>query len=280
LYFTYKLVINLYSQSLIALIPVINFAFYQWTLKDSWLTIFFSIPLLLAVSLNILFPTFLTLRLARCDSPHSIFTNVPHLTKHGPLYIQYRTPRYYFSLLLIIANILRALFIAFARTRGEVQVISMVVVEVSVLAAHLVLRPYKTRGGDILSSFLATIRLVCTGLMVAFIQKLALAAIPRVAIGILVAVLFSIAIIVLFANIIIHLPGVGRLFKGSSRSHQDSAAHSMLDKETAPSFTESQTHLGRPHNPTPQHNIPLDPHVNQPYPDITPTHTPSELSSF
>ena len=260
--------------------PIIIFTFYQWTLKDSWLSIFLSVLLLIFVAGCILYPAFLTLRVIRCGTSPSLFTNMEHLTVNGPLYSQYRTPRYYFSLPLIVATFLRALFVAFAKANGEVQVILMIVVELGVLAAHLVLRPYKTKGGDILASYLAIIRFVCTGLMVAFMETLAVAAIPRVAIGILIAVLFSIAIIVLFVNIIIHLPGVHRLFKSSRRSQQDSAADSMLEKgDVSSSSTESQTHLGRPRNPTPERNIPLDPHVNQPYPDITPTQTAAEPHS-
>jgi hypothetical protein len=261
------------------LTPVVIFAFYQWTLKDSWLTIFLSVLLLLTLTGYILYSLFLTLRVVRHDSSGALLTDTEHLTSHGPLYAQYRTPRYYFSLPLIVATLFRALFIAFAKSNGEVQVILMVVVELCVVAAHLMLRPHKTRGGDILSFYVAIVRLVCTGLMIAFMETLTVAAIPRVAIGIVMAVLFSIAIIVLFVNIVIHLPGVNRLFKSTRRSHQGSAADSIWEKgDISTSSVESQTHLGRPRNPTPEHNIPLDPHVNQPYPDFTPSHTTAELS--
>jgi hypothetical protein len=204
-----------------------------------------------------------------------------HITLCGPLYAQYRTPRYYFSLPLIVATFLKAIFVAFAKANGEVQVILMVLVELGVMAAHLVLRPYKTRGGDVLASYLAIVRFVCTGLMIAFVETLAVAAIPRVAIGIVIAVLFSIAVVVLFINICIHLPGVSLLFKSSRLSRQDSAADSMLEEkeDMSHSLMESQTHLGRPHNPTPERNIPLDQHINQPYLDTTSTNTAAALPS-
>jgi len=228
----------------------------------------------------IICPSIIIFCVVRRDASYALFTNTEHLASRGPLYARYRTPRYYFSLLLVMATFLKALFVAFAKSNGQVQVILMVVVEFFVVAAHFVLKPHKTRGGNVFSSYLAIVQFICTGLMIAFMENLAVAAIPRVAIGILMAVLFSIAIIVLFVNIVIHLPGVNRLFKSTRLPHQDSAVDSILEKgDISPSSTESRTSFGRPHNPTPEHNIPLDPHVNQPYPDITPTQTAAELSS-
>jgi hypothetical protein len=261
--------------------PIIIFAFYQWTLQDSWLSTFFSVLLLLFIVACILYPAFLTLRMVRHNTPHYLFTNVDYLAAHGPLYAQYRNPRYYFSIILIFATFLKALFVAFAKANGEVQVILMVVVEFGVVAAHLVLRPSKTRGGDILASYLAIVRFVCTALMVAFIETLALAAIPRVAIGIVIAVLHSISVIFLFINIAIHLPGATRLFKYSKHSQQGSAIGSILEKGDIShhSSVESQTRLSRPRNPTPDRNVPLGPHVIQSYAEITPTQTPAEPPS-
>lgn len=260
--------------------PVVIFTFYQWTLKDSWLSIFFSVLLLLSVVGCIIHSAFITLRVIRQDMSYSLFTNIEHLAAHGPLYAQYRPSRYYFSILLISATLLKASLVAFAKANGEVQVIFLVVVEFGIVAAHLVLKPYKTRGGDVLASYLAIVRFVCTGLMIAFIETLAVAAIPRVAIGIIAAVLFSIAVVVLFINIAAHLPGVRRLFKSSQRSQQDSAVELMMEKgDISSSSTESQTHRGRPSNPTLQRNTRMDLHVNQPYPEITRTQIVAESQS-
>lgn len=170
--------------------------------------------------------------------------------------------------------LLKAIFVAFAKGNGEVQVILMLIVEACILASFLVLKPYKTRGGDVLGLFLAIVRLACTGLMIAFMETLAVAAIPRVAIGIVAAVMFSVAVIVLFVNIVLHLPLIGHFSKSSRHSLQDSAVGSMMEKGDVSS--ESDIPAGRPRNPTPERNIPLDPDVNQPYPTTTPTHTTAE----
>lgn len=219
------------------------------------------------------------MRMVRRDTPFAPYTHTEYLASYGPLFAQYRTPRYYFTLVLVIAIFLKALFIAFAQANGEVQVALTIVVELGVLAAYLFLKPHKMRGGDILATYLAIVRFVCAGLMVAFLENLSLTAIPRVIIGIVMAVLFSIAAIVLFINVIMHLPGVHWLRKSPQPSQQDSAADSILEKgEVVPTPTESKTRLGRPRNPTPERNIPLDPEINRPYPDITPTQTTAEPS--
>lgn len=150
----------------------------------------------------------------------------------------------------------------------------MIVVEFGVLAAHFACKPYKTKGGDVLATYLAIVRFVCTALMVAFMETIHLAAIPRVVIGIIIAVLFSVAIIVLFVNILLGLRLIFRSPQPSQASQQDSAAESILEKGGAsPSSTDSHMDFGRPRNPTPERNVPLDSHVNQPYPSFTPTQT-------
>lgn len=217
-------------------------------------------------------PIYNTLNVARRDSRYALWSNTDHLASHGPLYAQYRLPRYYFTFILLIAIFLKAIFVAFAKASGVVQLILMIVVELGVLGAYVVLKPYKTRGGDVLATYLSVVRFVCTGLMIAFIEKFAVAAIPRVAIGIVMAVIFSIAVIVLFINTLL---GFVRLLQTSCRhSHIDSADDSIMERGSiSPSSTE---HFGRPRNPTPEKNVPLDPDVIQPYPAFTPTHTTAE----
>jgi len=195
---------------LIAFTPVTIFAFYQWTLKDSWLSILLSVIFFILVSGYIAFSVFSTTRTSFRSSAYTLYTDKRHLEAHGPLYAQYRTPRFYFGIVLLAATFVKALFIAFGQANGEVQIILLVIVEVIVLVAQLVLRPHNTRGGDVLGTYLAVVRVVCTGLLVAFIESLNLAAIPRVVIGIVAAVILSIAVIVMFFNILTHL-GVFRL---------------------------------------------------------------------
>ncbi|KAF7969720.1 hypothetical protein HWV62_26126 [Athelia sp. TMB] len=251
---------------LISFPPVIIFTFYQWSLKDSWLSILLSVLMLIAVVGYIGYISFVTIRTARRDTALTLYTNTEHLAAHGPLYAYYRTPRYYFTLPLLIATFFKALFIAFVQVNGEVQIILILVVEFAVMTSYFVLKPHKTKGADVFGTYLAITRVCCTGIMVAFVEQIGLSAIPRVVCGAIMAVLFSVAIIALFINILIHF---FRLFKKPSQTVQsDAASGSIVEKGadgSSPSDTESQTHLGRPSNPTPEMNVRMDPRVIQPY---------------
>lgn len=158
------------------------------------------------------------------------------------------------------------MFTAFAQANGEVQVICILVIESAILAYLLYLRPHKTKGADILATYLALTRVVCTGLLIAFIQNLDVAAISRVAIGIVIAVIISIAVIVMFFNTLVNLG----LIKVPARFRRRKAPPS--DASNLEKGEKEEDMAGRPRNPTPERNIPLDPNLNQPYPE-----SPSEI---
>ncbi|KII92274.1 hypothetical protein PLICRDRAFT_50692 [Plicaturopsis crispa FD-325 SS-3] len=220
---------------LIALSPILIFTFYQWTLKDSWASVLLSVLTLLFIAGAILYPTFLTMRLARRSTPYSLLTNPEHHASYGPLYGQYRNPRFYFFLAVLAAMLLKALFVAFAKANGLVQLVLMLIVEVFLLLAQIVLKPHKMRGGDVLGTYLGVVRVVSTGAMIAFLQELHVKAIPRVVIGIAIALILSVAVVVLFINTLVHL-GVFSVFKRRRAtppppSPQDSTTASMVEKE-------------------------------------------------
>lgn len=257
--------------------PIAIFAFYQWTLKDSWLAIVFSVLLALLIGTYIIHVAITILKLARRDGTYVLYTDTSRLMPLGPLYAQYREPRYYFSMPLVVAIVLKAVIVAFAKANGELQVILLIVLECCVLAACLFLRPCQTRGADILTTYLSITRFVCAGLMVAFIEKLALAAIPRVVIGIIIAVLFSISVVVMSVIVIVNLPGFNQLFGRRRRVQQDSTIQSIIEKDgVSPSSTESQVDFGGLRNLTPEHDIQLDQGTKEPYFVDDPTTSNSE----
>jgi hypothetical protein len=259
-------------QCLIVFTPVTIFALYQWTLKDSWLSTLISVILLIAVVGYLLYPVFLTVRLALRSTPYALYTQPVHLASHGPLYAMYRSERFYATTPLLLAIFVKALFTAFSQANGEVQVIAMLIIECALLASLLTLRPHKSRGADILATYLAITRVVCTGMMIAFLESLNLGAIPRVVIGIVMAVIISVAVVVMFVNTLVNL-GLMRLIPARYRRHQDSIPDgSVLEKGADDTDW-------RPRNPTPQRNIPLDPDINQPYPD-SPSQTLTDRHSL
>ena len=233
---------------------------YQWTLRDSWLSILFSVLLLLGTFSFLSFSIFRIVRLAIRATPYGLYTKPQTITAYGPLFALYRPERYYAGMLFLASILVKAAFTAFAHANGEVQVIAILVIECAVLAYLLFLRPHKTRGADVLAVYMALTRVICTGLLIAFIQHLNVAAIPRFAIGIVTAIIVSIAIIVMFINTVVNLGFIkspARLRRRDAPSPDPSTLEKGEEEDTP----------GRPGNPTPERNIPLDSGVNQPYPE-------------
>jgi len=208
--------------ALVMFTPIVLFSFYQWTLKDSWLSILLSVILLLSVATVICYSAFLALRWQGFD----------FMPFHIPLWGQYRPNRHWFLIPLALASVCKSIIVSFAKGHEKVQIVLMIIVELGVLASILTFKPHHTRGGDVLSSYLSIVRLVCTGLMVAFIQDLNLAAIPRVVIGIITAVIFSVAVVVMFINTVFHIIQAfrPRQFTQQISSGRHSEEASVLEK--------------------------------------------------
>lgn len=277
--------------ALVCTFPILVFAFYQWTLKDSWLAILLSVILFVALLICILPPIFFVLR-SIIPLPARWARQDDSTPSHwlAPLIASLRPERYLFLVPVIVAVLVRALVIAFGQSNGLAQVIVLLVLEVIMLVVVSVLRPHRTRGGDILSTFFAVARVVCTGLMIAFAQSIDLKPIPRVAIGIVIAVIYSVIVVFMFFNILWNM-GLWRIMRcfrpwksrnattGATTLIGHNASHSSLEKghgspnpkkeeaddETPPTLTitpASSSHFyQRPANPTP-------------------THTPTTLSEF
>jgi hypothetical protein len=249
-------------------LPIVLFSTYQWTLKDSWLSILLSVISFVAIMTAVAFVIFSIWRIVRKDGTAELYTDDQNAMTHGPLYMQYRQPRYYFFLPLLIASFLKALFAAVVKKNGGAQIILFAVIEGFVIVANLLLRPAKTRGGDVLSTFLAVVRFICAGLLIAFVEGFSVSPIPRVVIGAVTAVLFSVAIIVMFLNLVWSL---FRVFvpKKSDKTIHDDASSADAEKGTKSPINASS--FTRPKNPTPTANVPLEPSVLETYPVQTPT---------
>ncbi|EIN11323.1 TRP-domain-containing protein [Punctularia strigosozonata HHB-11173 SS5] len=217
--------------ALISFLPVTIFAFYQWTLSDSWLSILLSVFLIAWVFAGVFWAAFATLRLARSEGPLALHSHTEHLRSYGPLYAIYRAERWFFSFPLLFAALAKSAVIAFGHGHGQTQLIFLIAIELLVLVSTIAAKPQKTRRSDVFATFFAVVRFVCAGLMIAFIESIAVDAIPRVAIGIVIAVIFSVAVVVMFFNIVWNMIDVVFRRRRAS-SEQSTPVGSILEKQS------------------------------------------------
>ncbi|PPR01714.1 hypothetical protein CVT24_001590 [Panaeolus cyanescens] len=298
--------------ALLVFFPLVTFIFYQWTIKDSWLPVLLSVISLIVICGAIGYPSYRVLYQAREQGNAMLYAPDQSLLKSSaPLYAQYRPARYYYFIPLLVSYFLKSVFIAFAKGSAEAQLSLMIVVELGLLLASVLLKPAYKRGGDIFWTYLAVTRFSCTMLMIAFLQRLQVKAIPRVVIGIVIAIAWSVAVTVVVFNIFWNgvisplrswkrgarqvengpespVDSQGSMLEkgirnGSTRSNLSEKMHSSTSASgnrlpyygpASDAFTDSieEVARSRPVNPTPEHNIPMDPSILTPYP-ISPTAT-------
>ena len=271
LYYSISMNESFLMQGLLLLSPISILSFYQWTLRDSWLSILLSVIAFLATLSLVLYPVLVTFQLVHRTGSPDVLSHPHYIASNAPLYGQYRPERFYFFLPLLFASVLRAAIIAFVNRSGEAQVILMVILEGLILITYLILRPYKRKRDDVFSSFLAAVRLICTGLMIAFIEHLDVNPIPRVVIGVIIAVILSIALLITYLNLLIDC-GIHRLWNRSTPVMSQSSGNDLMVESEHGTRSNSSDYIGRPINPTPEHRVPLDSEFLQPYP-TSPTDT-------
>ncbi|KZT72050.1 TRP-domain-containing protein [Daedalea quercina L-15889] len=261
---------------LAAVFPLLIFIFFQWTLHDSWLSILLSVITLVILMVLALPPLFFALRpyLPRVISRKEDATASASLPL-APLTAPFRQERVFYAGLIMLTLIVKAMVIAFGHADGLGQAIVFLIIDVLFFLSLVIMKPFRTRHADILQGYLAIVRMVCSGLLIAFVQSVSLTPIPRVVIGIITAVIFAVAVVVMFLNTLVNM-GLWKLFKfvvccGHRRREGDRAltshtSDSSLDDKPRPErdaekFGESvsvQTPgsskyyiVDRPGNPTP-----------------------------
>jgi len=260
-------------QGLIILIPSLIFIFYQWTLKDSWLSVLLSVFALVAILGLVGYPAFSTLRFAYVFSPEWIYSSKDVFGLYGPLYARYRVSQFHFFAPAVLAIILKSVFIAFAKDNGVAQIAGIICIEGLSMLLLCFLRPFGTRRENILSIFFAIVRLVGSGLLVAFLENLNVDAIKRVVVGFVIIVLFSVAVLVMFARILAGLLS-GKLGLNTSKNSTSSSPRRLQDSDSgimekngtkSSNSWDLEQAVGRPINPTPDHGSPGDRGFLQPH---------------
>jgi hypothetical protein len=78
-----------------------------------------------------------------------LYSDSSYLSKWGFLYVQYRATAYYFVLPVLIYNLIKGIFIGLSQRAPVVQTVALVILELAMLVATYVLRPWMDKKTNI-----------------------------------------------------------------------------------------------------------------------------------
>jgi hypothetical protein len=100
-----------------------------------------------------------------------LYSNLEYLNKWGFLYIPFKAHHHYFIIPLLLHTFLKGLFVAFGQHHGIVQGIAFLVLELSLLIAISVVRPYMDKKTNGFNTAIAAVNFInaiilvfCTGI--------------------------------------------------------------------------------------------------------------------
>ncbi|KAI4926764.1 hypothetical protein J4E85_007059 [Alternaria conjuncta] len=131
----------------------------------------------------------------------SIHDDEQYTTKFGWLASRYRRTRWWFFVVWLFYEFIRACFLAGASTQPLVQVFGLLAVEIVAFVAFIILRPFEGQRLNVLVVYLLGFsKITTTGLSAAFDTRFGIARIPTTVIGIIIIViqgLLTVAVMVL-----------------------------------------------------------------------------------
>jgi hypothetical protein len=168
------------------------FSFYEWTFKDSWLAVLLSVITVLALlGVTLMFGI---------KASRQIREEIRPL--FAPLKGSYKPSQRWFHWALLSNLFSKAVIVGFGQKNGTVQAAFFFTVELAMLLALAIYRPYPQRRTDAIAITFSAARVVSSGLLIPFITPIGVKPIPRVVIGLVSAVVSSVAIVIAFLDLL------------------------------------------------------------------------------
>lgn len=164
--------LNAFRWFFVALFPLWTLAIFQFRYSNvsGWaMTVIASV--IFAVTIISLFGilayVFLSAR-RHADGVDGLYEDKSNRIKFLPLVQPFKTKRSWFGVIIVTALFLRAVFIGALQSHGLGQIIALLVVEGIFLLFTIILRPYDSKGNNVLECFLTIMRMVTFGLLIVF----------------------------------------------------------------------------------------------------------------
>lgn len=209
--FHYFFTANCLRLILIAFGSLATYAFYQFTLHDSWLAallagialVIFGL-LLVAISVRVFF-----IASKHAEGHEILYRNAHYRKRYGFLYNRFKVSSFYFFAPLIVYEIAKAGFIGLGQGHAYVQTVGLTAVELVLLLMLIFTLPYYDKTSKVVNIFISLIRLISYGVLIAFVEELGVQATPKAGLGlallILQAALGAILAIMVFINLFLGL---------------------------------------------------------------------------
>ncbi|TLD29424.1 putative duf907 domain protein [Venturia nashicola] len=121
-----------------------------------------------------------------------LFSDTAILNKWGFLYVQFKATMYFFIIVTLLHTLAKALFIAFGQGRGTVQAVGLLVLELILLVAVCVMRPFMDKKTNGVNISIAVINFINVVLLLFFSN---IFGVPSLAIGIMGVLFFILNVV-------------------------------------------------------------------------------------
>ncbi|KAI0479786.1 hypothetical protein F4859DRAFT_513287 [Xylaria cf. heliscus] len=214
---------------------------WEFTQVDSPAEVVLAIFFLVGMTVTLGWAAFKVIRIARRSvamhrNPAYILFSDPHaLNKWGFLYVQFRASAYYFVIPVLSYTFVKALFIAFAQGKGNVQAIGLLLIEAGALIAVSVLRPWMDKSTNTFNISICSVNFINSIFLLIFSDVFDQ---PAIVNGVIGLVLFFLNAIFATVLLLMVLVSTGLVFY---RKNPDGRYQFMADDRT--SFMKSQSQL-------------------------------------
>ncbi|KAK4121031.1 TRP-domain-containing protein [Parathielavia appendiculata] len=214
---------------------------WEFTQKDSAAEVVLAVFFLVGMTVTLGWAAFKVIMIARRsvtmhhNPAYILFSDPQALNKWGFLYVQFRASAYYFIVPVLSYTLVKAMFVAFAQSKGTIQAVGFLILEAAALIAASVLRPWmdkKTNSFNIAICAMNFVNSIFLMIMTEVFNQ------PPLVTGVVGVVLWiANAVFALILLIMLILSTVFVFF----RENPDGRYQIMADDRT--SFMKSQTHL-------------------------------------
>ncbi|KAF2420206.1 TRP-domain-containing protein [Tothia fuscella] len=191
---------------LITFPQMVILCFWEFTRRDSTAEVVIAVTTVTSMIIALSLASFKVWQYGRRsiklhhNPAYILYSDLKCLNKWGFLYVQFKATKYFFIIPLLLYTFVKGLFIALGQESGVTQAVAFLVLDLSVLIAISVIRPYMNKKTNGLNIAIAAINFVDALLLFFFTGKLG---VPALAIGVmgvfffLLNVIFAIVIIIL-----------------------------------------------------------------------------------